>query len=613
MAELYWLSMSGALALLATAIFNNLRCLRADVQSRVDLMPLALFALVVAYKWPTLFFNAEINIDESWQIAGALNALHDPVPWRGLDNTTSGPVASYVLALPGVFGFDVSYGFARAAGWAMFGASLALWYLVIRRFRDAFVAMTVVSPIALLLYVNRTDDFNHFSTELIPIFLMSLAAYAGLVRVRSPLALAVAGAAFGLVPFAKLQAAPLAIVLAAVVMAAAYGGTAEGRLRRLAALVAGGLAAPMAFAFVLFGTGTFEDAWISYILSGLDLTNEQMTFGELMAFLETHEDAHAMLVTVLVFAVLSLNPLALIRRLRSDWPLLGGSALFFAATVYVIWKPGNPWGHYLYFMTPASMFLAGALAATWREGSLWRVAWGGVANLFAAARLGRPGVNFSLAAVAAAFLAAALAYHASIGVRYPYIKWLVFENRHLPFKRYGLLYPYFVEMNSRRPPDPIVEALRSLTREDEHFAVWGYMPHYYAATGKRPSTRDVISQFQTWPGPRRPYYRARYMQDLKAAQPNIVIDANGPGNFHFKFHLLMPIEQFAELRDFVYEGYVKIADIADCATPSARIFMRRERAAELGLKPWPEDASSLCIEKDAPGDVVLRNLASERK
>ena len=114
--------------------------------------------------------------DESWLIAGALELLHDPVPWRGADLTTSGPLNSYILLVPAALGLKISYLTARLVGLSLLIIAVICWYAFAKRIRGKFVAMSVVlPPVTFLCFVQNTD-FLHYSTELLPITLLSVAA-----------------------------------------------------------------------------------------------------------------------------------------------------------------------------------------------------------------------------------------------------------------------------------------------------------------------------------------------------------------------------------------------------------------------------------------------------
>ena len=59
---------------------------------------------LLAWRWPFLLQASEYNPDESQLLAGALTLTRDPVFWRSVDGTTSGPLNFYLHPhrLPGL-------------------------------------------------------------------------------------------------------------------------------------------------------------------------------------------------------------------------------------------------------------------------------------------------------------------------------------------------------------------------------------------------------------------------------------------------------------------------------------------------------------------------------
>ena len=58
---------------------------------------LVLFCFLLAWRWPFLLSAEEYNPDESQFIAGAITLAQDPVFFRSVDGTTSGPLNFYAL------------------------------------------------------------------------------------------------------------------------------------------------------------------------------------------------------------------------------------------------------------------------------------------------------------------------------------------------------------------------------------------------------------------------------------------------------------------------------------------------------------------------------------
>ena len=99
------------------------------------------------------------------------------------------------------------------------------------------------------------------------------------------------------------------------------------------------------------------------------------------------------------------------------------------------------------------------------------------------------------------------------------------------------------------------------------------MPQIFCAmTRTRPTTRDVITQFQIWEGPEKHYYRTRYLADFNKSRPNVFVDATGPGNFEFKYSPPTPVEDFTELNEIMAQ-LIFCSWISDNATHRGREYL----------------------------------------
>src|ERR1035438_10201808 len=62
---------------------------------------------------PTAFFPHELDVGESQMLAQGMKFLVDPVPWRAVDGSTSGPLNSYLFSVLLLAGFKASYALAH--------------------------------------------------------------------------------------------------------------------------------------------------------------------------------------------------------------------------------------------------------------------------------------------------------------------------------------------------------------------------------------------------------------------------------------------------------------------------------------------------------------------
>ena len=527
-------------------------------------MPVFLALALIAARWPTFLLNQPLNPDEGWLIAGALRFMHDPVPWRGADLTTSGPLNSYVLLVPVALGLQINYVTARIVGAALLITAVISWYVFARRIRGKFVAISVVlSPITFLCFA-QDPNFTHYSTELLPIALLSVAALmVSSLRKNSGVQLFMSAFVLGMVPFAKLQAAPLTVVAFLAIFFFAWRIHGERFVKTATVMVTGLLIAPVAMGITLLTTATLDDAWRSYILSGLEVTNNSMGLHAFVGYVLNNRAFSAAIGVLVLITGASVNFDFLRQQAEGEdrW-LIAGSILYGLTTVYVIYRPGNPWGHYLLFALPAAVLLATTLSAPWYVGSAWQRASVKLRSLVGA----KVSILFIIMGVAFGLL--------------------LFDLEGPPLA---------LAVTSVQKSDLIAEIIPALLKQDSNFAVWGYMPQYYVMTGKRPTTRDVITQFQIWDGPQRQYYRNRYLADFNKSRPNVFVDATGPGNFSFKYLPPEPIETFKELNEIIHSNYVLLLDVKECGTPRTRIFVSSTRLSELNVETEAIAKASICL------------------
>jgi hypothetical protein len=115
------------------------------------------------------------------------------------------------------------------------------------------------------------------------------------------------------------------------------------------------------------------------------------------------------------------------------------------------------------------------------------------------------------------------------------------------------------------------ELLRHAT-PGERVGMWGWMPVFWVETGLLPATRDGETSRQIEPHPRREYYRARYLSDLRRTRPPVFVDAVGRWNFSFTNRETCGHETFPELRDYIAENYHLVRDVI-----STRVYVRNDR------------------------------------
>ena len=208
----------------------------------------ATLMVLLFLRLPNIVYNREINPDESQMITQDLTlGRYDPVYFRSVDGTTAGPLDSYFLVLPSLFGLPFDYITAHLMACLLTIVCLWLQYRAARHWSGEQPVRLVLLPVMLTLGFTQDADFLHYNSELIAVVLLS-GTYALYTRQTTTRALPrigglfLAGFLLGMVPFGKLQGVPSAVIVVAFIaydIVARSGITTRHKTSRVAALVAG--------------------------------------------------------------------------------------------------------------------------------------------------------------------------------------------------------------------------------------------------------------------------------------------------------------------------------------------------------------------------------------
>ena len=537
----YWWTICAAIAL---ALFALLRPLLRpgwrDVRAADWRWSLVILGVLMIGRWPTWFVR-ELNPDESQLIAGALTLRHDPVFWRSVNGGTAGPLDFYALLPAGWISGADGFLSARVTALCVIAIALIFAHQTIALVYGRQVAR--VTGFAALCFEALTLDFDllHYSTEIAS---MGLLAVAFFLAVRRFVADAdwrwnlLGGILLGAVPFAKLQAAPMAALLGFGWIAGELWRNRQARsdwTRSVAALCAGACGPLLMFAVILVFTGEWHHAVISYILGNIRYAAASNAPAKdiFLALLSGEISLFCWLAGTAVWLLLTL-PLP-----RSPDPrarrITGIVVLFAFAALGCILAPRFPYVHYWQlFVVPWTLVIGAAtgLIALGLEGRGTALRCGFLcACLFC--------TTGGLLAVRASELS-------------PFIGAMVYSQTH--------------------PQGVVACELTKYARPGEALGLWGWMNRYYLESGLRQATRDVQSIEEIVISPNRDYSRQLYLSDLRKAAPPVFVDAVGPGNFYFNDRRLAHDAVFPELAAYIQENYTRVAEIG-----GSRIYVRNDR------------------------------------
>ena len=485
----------------------------------------ALTLLMFAWmRWPIDIANIPLNPDEAQTTAQAIKALHDFVPWHGFDPSTSGPLNSYILALPRIIGIVPTIVSTHVIGTllimfvavALFATGRILW--------GSRIGACAVLAFVAVEAITGEYDFVHTSSELLPnaMFAGELWALALLyVRQagsRAAVPAAIIGLLAGAMPLTKLQSTPTAVAVSVATLLILRFRPLDG----IRAFAYGLIAVPLLILGTATVTGGLHDVYMSYIVANLGYVGASGSGFNAVAFMfDQSARFGAYFKTALIFiAVLCVWIAA--RRARATRRAYAPAALAFVLLLIAMYEATTPhryFPHYLALITvPASLLVSAvaALAATERPSFLTQR-------------------RAEFALVAAAFLAF---------LAPPIVQGFIRPDN-----------PLYQVVERATYDDPYAREMLRLAQRGDRVVVWGWAPILYDFTGTVMATRDCCSLFETGSGPLVGYYRDRYLSDFNAHRPALIVDAVVPTAFFLTDRKTQGIETFPELYAIVRKDY----------------------------------------------------------
>lgn len=471
--------------------------------NQVSLFLVVLCVAFPAWRWRSLSFLGEINVDEGTTIAQGMKYLVDPVPWRSVDGVTCGPLSTWVILWAPIFGVKLSYLSLRVTAIGLIVLSLLGSLLCFREIFGKRLAFLAVLVPASLLLTSLNFDFVTFAMEYLPMAMGIWSVYL-LIRIfRQPSQgkLLALGIITGAMPFSKLQAAPSAVFLFAIGVFFAWKHSTGSNpnekavLNRATAalmLVIGGLSVPTLILAPVALAGIWNDFVYFYILCGTTYQANLNTIPVLDYLLRGSSDFGALFAgSVLAAFALAIGLVGsrIQKSALRQW-LIGAAVvmIYFGVLLYSVLRSGYYFPHYLLLLVfPTSLILAWAVRG--------QVLYGGMLGS------GRKRVL-----LIAGVLIVTLGAQGVVG-----------------FREYRANAPLLKNWGEEQ--NPLFEVIQKLTVPGDSMAIWGWSNKLHARTGIPPATRFVGLTYVMNPSPRYNRQRELFLQDLKTSRAKLFLDA----------------------------------------------------------------------------------------
>lgn len=523
-----WLTWGAALA----EVFRAIRTNSAPHDIRWRFAAIVAFA---AFPWTSWTSPQEFSPDESLALSGALTLWSDPLFFRSVEGTTAGPLHVYML-MPAALGVGHhGYFFARLTGHVLLLGTLFLAGTIVRRLDRVAESVAVLAAVSAFAF-TRSTDFQHASTELLPCFLVVLALW---IHLRSPaLRWGAPGIGFllGLVPWSKLQVAPVALGVGVALVGLACR---ERRWRDVAGMVGAALLPTFLVAVIVASAGIWEDMVVPYLLANTiyPSATQYSTFSALRGFGAALIEDGQMGMLLALGGGLALTAHLLPRTVSRRATILTWAAWgWFAVSLFCVAAPRRPYLHYWYVLAAPLTVLIGLAVARLRAepGPIARPA----------------SVRWSIAILAVLML--------------PLAAW-----RMAGPDRSGWIRSIFARFH--RENQELSGLTRPFLRPADSMAIWGNRCGLYIELGLPQGTRQGHTAYQFLKSKAQGYFLRVYWEEFRRRQPAVFVDATGGDNLMSDLPN-QPHENFAVLAEAIRRDYTLIGH-----RYGTRIYLRNGR------------------------------------
>ncbi|GEM_PF-6437132 len=503
-----------------------------------------LVALAALFVWraPLLSLDMELNRDESQMIAQAMKFRTDFLPWRSVDGGTGGPLLTYAIMWPYLFGTRVSYATERATELALLFSTIFFCWKACAVLAGERRALFAVFPLVTLCLFAHKPDFVQYCGEDLPVALLAAGAWLALELFKQPTPRRAfrLGLLLGAVPFAKLQAGPLAAYL----FLAAAGAV---RFRKPLAWLAGGTLCVPAAILVPVAAGGAWTAFVSrYILLGARLrygVNPPSAFSTFAELLHRGGEVAYFLAGAGLWILIA----ALLQKKERAW--LGGFALamgYLLVGFFVVTRSSAIFRHYLLFLpVPAT------LAACW----VWR----GRTLLFAALCVLPVPLAYGAETLYYSFVHRPPGFNGAIVT--PHAQYIQ-AARSGAFELFRLepRFNYAGQPLGKVGANAVSRFLLQMAAPGDRMAMWGCMCRCFGETGMTPATRDAMGGFGLL---KDDSYPAVFLADMKETKPRFFVDSARAEGLNPESWAPNEVRHadYPPLADYVSENYALVAEV----------------------------------------------------
>ncbi len=535
----YWIG--GILIFVSAALLTVISSLKSHQLIYNWLIRAAVFLqllLLFYFRLPAIVFNEMLNPDENLFIVGAMTLAESPLYWESVDGCTSGPFNFYIItAFCKTFGQPYDYISARIVGILLLMGSCLFSFFTLKILFSSHTALLSLFPATAYLGLTRHWDFVNFSSEQLPIFLMSIMLYL-FARIYTnktnikKIDVFVYGFIAGGIIFTKLQAIPIAFCLTLSGYWLIYEKRKNDFLKNTIIFTISGCITSFVLVLIGFYYHFLDKIWVFYFKNNLSYGKESRSIIHSI-FISFSDPFNIFIRIIILLSGLLLLYFIFIKKQFKPNILSSTLILFVGSTIFSVYKTGFMFHHYLLFLIFPSVFLFAFL-------------------LNELSKFSKKILNIGLSVIATLYLV--LQTHTT-----------AFSN-------------HFISADKPQRPLSISQTghqILKYSRPNESLVVWGDAGRLYLETKRIQGIRWSNSHWGMYSDSLQRNFQKEFIIELKEKPFPVFVDAH-PTKNTFMTRDKLGYETNKELKEYIDSTYQLIGEFDE-----QRVFIHKERLKQI--------------------------------
>lgn len=316
--------------------------------------------LLLILRFPIIIYNQAFNPDENMFIVGAMTLAEGYYYWETVDGGSSGPFNFYIIILfCELFHQPYDYISTRIISICLLIGSIFFYFYLIRESFSTSIAVLSIFPVVAYFANVKHHDFLHFSSERLPIFLMSIMTYLYIKISKTPQikvsTTLLFGCVSGIVLFTKVQVIPIAFAISVSMLWLLYKRTNKIFSKYTLWLIIGSMIVPAILGLIAWRLN-FIDKALKYYLRNHILYGGGNNIWEGF-YNSIFDEANVFLRIIMVLSFFLILYHVLYRRPLKPTKLSVFIILFLVSTLFAVYKTGFIFQHYLLLLVFPSVLL----------------------------------------------------------------------------------------------------------------------------------------------------------------------------------------------------------------------------------------------------------------